>query len=50
MTNPYRAEVGYVFDAGGKEFALFGEADWVWAVALDDPENEGLALEVGAPL
>ena len=50
MTNPYRVEVGYVFNAGGKEFALFGEADWIWAIALDDPENEGLSLEIGAPL
>jgi hypothetical protein len=50
MTNPYRVEVGYVFDAAGKEFALFGEADWIWAIAFDDPENEGLGLEIGAAI
>ncbi|MBC7770650.1 MAG: hypothetical protein H7124_17850 [Phycisphaerales bacterium] len=49
MTNPYRVDVGYVFDAGGRAFALFGEADYITAAALDDPELEGFALEVGAP-
>ncbi|GAM97233.1 hypothetical protein U91I_00858 [alpha proteobacterium U9-1i] len=50
MTNPYRVDVGYVFDAGGKQLALFGEADWIWAIALDDPEITQFALEVGASL
>jgi len=49
MTHPYRVDVGYVFDAGGRAFALFGEADYITAAALDDPELEGFALEVGAP-
>lgn len=49
MTNPYRVDVGYVFDAGGRALALFGEADYITAAALDDPELEGFALEVGAP-
>lgn len=31
MTNPYRVDVGYVFDAGGRQFALFGEADYITA-------------------
>lgn len=47
MTNPYRVDVGYVFDAGGRDFALFGEADYIHAAALDDPELEGFRLEVG---
>lgn len=48
MTNPYRVEVGYVFDAGGVDFALIGEADYITAAALDDPELESYRLEVGA--
>ncbi len=48
MTNPYRVEVGYAFDAGGRDFALFGEADYINAAALDDSELEGFGLEVGA--
>lgn len=47
MTEPYSAEVGFVFDANGREFALFGESDWIWANALDDPELEGFGLEIG---
>ena len=50
MTQPYRVEVGYVFDAGDRTLALFGEADWVWANALEDSENEALGLEIGAPV
>jgi hypothetical protein len=49
MTNPYRLEVGYVFDAGGRQFALFGEADYINASELDDEENEAFGLEIGAP-
>ena len=47
MTNPYRVDVGYVFDVGGRDFALFGEADFIHAAALDDPELEDFRLEVG---
>jgi len=50
MTNPYRIEVGYVFDANGRKFALFGEADCITANELGDEENESLGLEVGAPV
>ncbi len=49
MTRPYRVDVGYVFDAGGRQFALFGEADYVTANELGDEENEAFGLEVGAP-
>lgn len=49
MTNPYRVDVGYVFDVSGRQFALFGEADFITANELSDEENEGLRLEVGAP-
>mgnify|MGYP001614309925 CR=1 FL=1 len=49
MTNPYRVDVGYVFDAGGRQFALFGEADYITAADLADEELEGFALEIGAP-
>lgn len=49
MTNPYRVDVGYVFDANGREFALFGEADYITANELSDEENESFRLEVGAP-
>ena len=49
MTHPYRVEVGYVFDAAGKGFALFGEADLIFAAALDDPDIAGFELAVGAP-
>ena len=37
-----------MLDAGGGDFALFGEADYINAAALDDPELEGFGLEVGA--
>lgn len=48
MTNPYRVDVGYVFDVNGRQFALFGEADFITANELSDEENESLRLEVGA--
>lgn len=50
MTNPYRVDVGYVFDAGGRQFALFGEADYITAADFADEELEGFALEIGAPV
>lgn len=50
MTNPYRVDVGWVYDAGGQQLALFGEADLIFAAALDDPHIESFKLEVGAPL
>lgn len=46
MTNPYRVDVGYVFDAGGRDFALFGEADYITATTLDDPELESFRLAI----
>jgi hypothetical protein len=46
MTNPYRLEVGYVFDVGGRELALFGEADLIFCAALDDPEIESFKLQL----
>lgn len=49
MTNPYRVDVGYIFDVGGRQFALFGEADFITANELSDEENESLRLEIGAP-
>lgn len=49
MTNPYRVDVGYVFDAGARQLALFGEADYIWATDLNDPELESFRLEIGAP-
>ncbi len=49
MTNPYRIDVGYVFDVNGRDFALFGEADYITANELSDEGNEGLGLEIGAP-
>jgi hypothetical protein len=49
MTNPYRVDVGYVFDVNGRAFALFGEADYITANELGDEENESFRLEVGAP-
>ncbi len=49
MTNPYRVDVGYVFDVNGREFALFGEADFITANELSDEDNEGLRLEIGPP-
>ncbi|PZO52004.1 MAG: hypothetical protein DCF16_10500 [Alphaproteobacteria bacterium] len=49
MTDPYRVDVGYVFDAGGRQLALFGEADYIWAADLADEELEGFRLEIGAP-
>ncbi|MEQ1817908.1 MAG: hypothetical protein ABL871_04795 [Terricaulis sp.] len=48
MTNPYRVDVGYVFEINGRQFALFGEADFITANELTDDENENLRLEVGA--
>lgn len=48
MTNPYRVDVGYVFEAGGRDFALFGEADYISANELSDEANDGLGLEIGA--
>ena len=48
MTSPYSVDVGYVFSANGREFALFGEADLIHATALDDPEIESFKLVVGA--
>jgi hypothetical protein len=50
ITNPYRVEVGYVFDANGRQLALFGEADYITANELDDEENESFGLEIGAPV
>lgn len=49
MTHPYRVDVGYVFDAGDRQLALFGESDLIFAAALDDPHIESFALEIGAP-
>ncbi len=49
MTSPYRVDVGYVFSANGRDFALFGEADFIYANELSDGGNEGFALEIGAP-
>lgn len=48
MTQPYRVEVGYVFAAGGRQLALFGEADCIYAAALDDPEIAGFGLQIVA--
>lgn len=48
MTNPYRVDVGYVFDAGGRQCGLFGEADYIWATDLADEELEQFRLEIGA--
>lgn len=48
MTQPYAVEVGYVFDADGRDFALFAEADLIFAAALDDPEIADFALVAGA--
>jgi hypothetical protein len=48
MTQPYSVDVGYVFDAAGKQFALFGEVDLIHASALDDPENAAFGLQVSA--
>jgi hypothetical protein len=50
MTNPYRVDVGYVFRCGDRDLALMGEADFIWATALDDPELAAFGLEIGAPL
>jgi len=50
MTQPYHVDVGYVFDAGGRTFALWGEADYINANELGDEANEGFGLEVGLPL
>lgn len=48
MTSPYRVDVGYVFDVAGRQFALFGEADFITANELGDEENETLGLAIGA--
>lgn len=48
MTHPYRVDVGYVFDAGDRQLALFGESDLIFAAALDDPHIESFQLVVGA--
>ena len=48
MTNPYRVDVGYAFTCGARDLALFGEADLIFATALDDPDIESFKLEVGA--
>ncbi len=50
MTQPYRTEVGYAFDAEGRTLALFGEADLIFIAALDDPEIAPFGLEIGASL
>ncbi|WP_325062396.1 hypothetical protein [Vitreimonas sp.] len=50
MTNPYRVDVGYVFDAAGRQFALFGEADYIWAADLADEDLAQFRLEIGAPV
>lgn len=50
MTQPYRVDVGYVFKADGRELALFGEADLIFAAALDDPEIESYQLQTGLPV
>ena len=50
MTHPYRVDVGYVFKAGERELALFGEADLIFAAALDDPELESFRLQTGLPV
>ncbi len=47
MTQPYRLDVGYVFDAGGRDFALFGEADFIFTASLDDPELESFGMVAG---
>lgn len=49
MTHPYRVDVGYVFDAGDRQLALFGESDLIFAAALDDQHIASFALEIGAP-
>lgn len=49
MTNPYRVDVGYVFDVNGRDFALYGEADYIIANDLGDEENEALGLQIGEP-
>ncbi len=48
MTAPYRIEVGYAFQAGDRRFALFAEADLIYAAALDDPEIASYELAFDA--
>lgn len=48
MTQPYRVEVGYVFETGDQPLALLGESDLIFAAALDDPHIASFALEIGA--
>lgn len=47
MTAPYRVEVGYAFACGGRDLAIFGEADLIHIAALDDEDiaEFKLALE-----
>jgi len=47
MTHPYRVDVGYVFEAGARQLALFGEADLIFAAAMDDEEIASFRLEIG---
>jgi hypothetical protein len=49
MTGPYRVEVGFALDCGGRVLALFGEADYLWAADLADPEIASFGL-AEAPL
>lgn len=46
MTQPYRVIVGYVFDCGGRDLAVFGEADLIHIAALDDPEIDSYGLQI----
>ena len=50
ITEPFRLDVGYVFDAGGHELALFAESDLIFLTALDDPSIASFQLEIGAPI
>ena len=50
MTQPYRVEVGYVFSCGGRDLAVFGEADLIHIAGFEDPELASYALDIGAPL
>lgn len=48
MTKPYRLDVGYAFEAGGRTLALFGESDCIFAADIADPDIETFGLEIGA--
>lgn len=50
MAQPYRVDVGYVFACGGRELAIFGEADLIYAAALADRVIADYDLEIGAPI